>query len=1296
MAKTLVIPIAFSLDDKAAQSAIKAIQGVDRATVAAQKSAAASAAAMARNDAAQARSAQSAAKLATAQNQTAISAARVAKEQSAAAAQAARTEQALLRLAAAQERAAKGGDSLGASLSKLVSAAGTLGIAFGAQQIIQGGIALAQTGATAQQTADRFNQLATAAGQSGDQVLAALQKASGGQISDLNLQLAANRANLLGVATSAEDLGVLMEIARDRAQSLGTSATDAFNDLVVGLGRGSPLILDNLGIMVKVGEANEVYAASVGKTVAQLTEAEKKQALINQVVADGKASLEQTGGAAQTTASKFEALGVAAENAGNKLGGALADTLSDAAVGGAVVIDALIKKFDEMGAAQAKLADNDALVRSSDNYAQYNAQVQQLSRESGNAYANINALTEAQFLQVKIAQTGGPANEQHAAAVRQAATASDEAAAAAAASGEALAKELADKQANTLETQTLTQAQTDLAGLGVAVAGGLQTAGGAALILAGKYNIAYAEALKLINAQAALAGGSGAARLAGQKAQTRDLATPGAGAVGRKGAGDDAIAGVVAQQQAIKDTAEAQRKYNEAVGGSGVVLANLRKDLTSANLTEAQRIDILTKIAGVEASASKGGAARATAAEGIARKLIDIEQGAADKIVAINQKMIAQQEQAARQLAASIGTMTADMIASQEADDLDLIGAKAEDVDKLMAREAAQTNARIAQAAAVKEAQDRAAAGDAETAEKVLSIRESSIQAQQALDEEYNNRRNELAGDETATAALKQQYDEATAAAAEAAAVRVGLAEAEAQQKAQAVEAEKQAAISAAAEAGQALLDTGKKASASADQVNALIGRLNAIPTNITTTINVKTTGSGAAGGAGGNSSAKAAGGGNFVTSGPTTFTVGDNPGGIEAVSVIPLSGSGTSSISGNSVAMAGGGTAIVGDAASAAQKALEEANRRAAELAGQAGAAVAGKASGGGGSGSAGGTADPGDATAAIEKALSLLDKIADLREKLADVGPPLDMEIVTALADEAFKASQIMGARFVQLTKEQGDNFGIFTGALEDAIGALSDAAGLRTDLLDLGPPLDEATVNSLADTALSAARALGSRFVEISKEQGESISTYTDAASKSIGLLVDTGKLTKTAFSDYQPPSDADIAKFVADADRVVQAIDRAAQVYDTEGLEAAGSFADVAGKVFDTIGKGLETFDKLRFGDLSVDPANLKLLEASTLAVLDTTQTIAARAAQIPASDLGALGLATNAINAQAEALINLSAVPFGNLQGAAGGFAGGGVSMVNNFYQQPGQDPRAFIDLAINTIQARMSANRRSG
>lgn len=62
-----------------------------------------------------------------------------------------------------------------------------------------------------------------------------------------------------------------------------------------------------------------------------------------------------------------------------------------------------------------------------------------------------------------------------------------------------------------------------------------------------------------------------------------------------------------------------------------------------------------------------------------------------------------------------------------------------------------------------------------------------------------------------------------------------------------------------------------------------------------------------------GKATATAAGGGSFVTRGPTNFTVGDNPGGVELVSVLPLSGVGRSSINGRSLAMAGGGTALAG-----------------------------------------------------------------------------------------------------------------------------------------------------------------------------------------------------------------------------------------------------------------------------------------------------------------------------------------------------------------------------------------------
>jgi hypothetical protein len=56
-----------------------------------------------------------------------------------------------------------------------------------------------------------------------------------------------------------------------------------------------------------------------------------------------------------------------------------------------------------------------------------------------------------------------------------------------------------------------------------------------------------------------------------------------------------------------------------------------------------------------------------------------------------------------------------------------------------------------------------------------------------------------------------------------------------------------------------------------------------------------------------------AAGGGTFMTNGPTQLTVGDNPGGAELVSVIPLSGVGTTRVSGSVAQMAGGGALLAG-----------------------------------------------------------------------------------------------------------------------------------------------------------------------------------------------------------------------------------------------------------------------------------------------------------------------------------------------------------------------------------------------
>ncbi|HYC64521.1 MAG TPA: hypothetical protein VEC14_07315 [Reyranellaceae bacterium] len=55
------------------------------------------------------------------------------------------------------------------------------------------------------------------------------------------------------------------------------------------------------------------------------------------------------------------------------------------------------------------------------------------------------------------------------------------------------------------------------------------------------------------------------------------------------------------------------------------------------------------------------------------------------------------------------------------------------------------------------------------------------------------------------------------------------------------------------------------------------------------------------------------AGGGTFVTNGPANLTVGDNPGGVELVNVVPLSGVGRSWSNGSMAHFAGGGQALAG-----------------------------------------------------------------------------------------------------------------------------------------------------------------------------------------------------------------------------------------------------------------------------------------------------------------------------------------------------------------------------------------------
>ena len=136
-----------------------------------------------------------------------------------------------------------------------------------------------------------FEDLASTAGESGDAMLNALRTASQGMIADQDLILSANRAMMLGVAQNSQQMVQLLQVATVRGKAMGMSATDAFNDLVTGLGRMSPLILDNLGIVTGGEKVFDDYAKSLGRTAASLTDAERKQALFNKVVAESQGLL---------------------------------------------------------------------------------------------------------------------------------------------------------------------------------------------------------------------------------------------------------------------------------------------------------------------------------------------------------------------------------------------------------------------------------------------------------------------------------------------------------------------------------------------------------------------------------------------------------------------------------------------------------------------------------------------------------------------------------------------------------------------------------------------------------------------------------------------------------------------------------------------------------------------------------------------------------------------------------------------------------------------------------------------
>jgi len=203
----------------------------------------------------------------------------------------------------------------------LGSVAGSLGKVAGiAAGAVTGGLAaagaammkLAVDAAALPAIAEGFENNMEKYGLAAEEMVGRLQEASGGTVSAFELMKRANLALTGAGKTLGNEFGSklpqLMEIARAAARNTGQDVDFLFESIVTGIKRGSPMIIDNLGLVLKISEANDAYAASLGKTAEELTAEERSIAILNATLEAGQGILETVNLSQLTAAERIATL----------------------------------------------------------------------------------------------------------------------------------------------------------------------------------------------------------------------------------------------------------------------------------------------------------------------------------------------------------------------------------------------------------------------------------------------------------------------------------------------------------------------------------------------------------------------------------------------------------------------------------------------------------------------------------------------------------------------------------------------------------------------------------------------------------------------------------------------------------------------------------------------------------------------------------------------------------------------------------------------------------------------------
>ena len=199
----------------------------------------------------------------------------------------------------------KGVNQAGGSLDKLKGMVGkvgaAMGIAFGVSELINFGKEIVSIASKTEGVKRAFDRLGMPS------LMNELKQATRGAVSEFDLMKTAVSANNFKIPL--ESLGSYLEFATRRAEETGQSVDYLVDSIIMGIGRKSPMILDNLGISILDIRNEMEKTGDMAKAVANIINSEMANA----------------GTAADTAATKFGQLSAKWNDFKTALGGGLSE-----------------------------------------------------------------------------------------------------------------------------------------------------------------------------------------------------------------------------------------------------------------------------------------------------------------------------------------------------------------------------------------------------------------------------------------------------------------------------------------------------------------------------------------------------------------------------------------------------------------------------------------------------------------------------------------------------------------------------------------------------------------------------------------------------------------------------------------------------------------------------------------------------------------------------------------------------------------------------------------------------------